>query len=121
MENFVSFSDDDQAFIDMAINDGITSSKTSNFVEFSDDDDVFLNMTLIYSVRGLNWKPPKDFVPNFSFAIPWIYEDSNKESDENSRFSHIANESEVNARFYDRIVVYHLVVLLIFLHFNTLT
>ena len=103
MENFVSLSDDDLVFIDM-----------SNFVKFSDDDDVFLNMTLIYSVRGLNWKPPKDFVPNFSFGIPWIYEDSNKESDENSRFSHIANESEVNARLYDCIVVYHLVALLIF-------
>ena len=59
MENFVSLSDDDLVFIDM-----------SNFVKFSDDDDVFLNMTLIYSVRGLNWKPPKDFVPNFSFGIP---------------------------------------------------
>ena len=54
----------------MAISDGITSSKTSNFVEFSDDDDVFLNMTLIYSVRGIDWKPPKGFVPNFSFGIP---------------------------------------------------
>ena len=51
------------------------------------------------TVRGLNWKPPKHIKPNFSFGLERLYKDLMQDS----RFSHISTEEEINFREFDRI------------------
>lgn len=70
----VQFNNDNDLFTEMRLsqNEIDLPRHRPNLVDVDSDNELFIYVPLS-GVKGLNWRPPDDFVPNFSFGLDWTY------------------------------------------------